>query len=213
MYVHKERRIGYMAHMKVGSQGVRDVLMARGFTQIYGHHGGPWVGRQHKFNDAGQDWWWRNGSSRHWRFACTVRNHFDILRTYWYWTQKGLGAFPQEVDVLASFVERFMWQRVPHFHTSGRLYRFVQEVPGVEVWHFEDQRERLNHWLWSYGLEELGGDEYVTGQPKAGHFTPEKPTQDWTQDYTPTTRQWVEARFGQEMAELGYCYTGQAPWA
>jgi hypothetical protein len=209
LYVHREKRLVYLAHMKVGSQAVRDVLVPRGFRQVYGHHGGPWTGRQHKFDNEAQEWWWGQDASRY-TYIATVRNHFDILRTFWYWQRKD-EPFPRTAASLSDFVQRFMWQRVAHFHNGRFLFRFGQEVPNLWVFPFEDQREYLAHMLWMHALPELEDHEYVTGQPNPAHATATKPRVPWAEEYTTETTAWVVDHFGGEMGYYGYTFDGTYP--
>jgi hypothetical protein len=151
-----------------------------------------------------------------------------IIRTFWYWQikPKGRGAdhpFPQDADTLREFLGRFMWGRVPHFHQQGRIFRFLQEVPLVNVWYFEDQRDHLKAFIngfappsekpWEHPWPLFEDADYPK-KPDSGFVTAEKPNAGglpWHEDYTPATRQVVEDIFGQEMAELGYTFEGRLP--
>jgi hypothetical protein len=228
VYVHEQSKNVYLAHMKVGSRAVRDALRRRGFKSVYGHHGGPWHGRQQKFTNEPQSWWWMQDTGLYHYFA-TVRNHYDIIRTFWYWQIKpgGRGAdapFPQDADKLAEFIHRFMWGRVPHFHNVGRIFRFTQEVPNLHVWHYERQRDHLASFInlradglhklpWEHPWPPFEDADYPK-KPDSGFVTAEKPNAGglpWQEDYNPATRQVVEDIFGQEMAELGYTFDGLLP--
>lgn len=232
MYVHRKAKLVYLSHMKVGSRAVRDALRKRGFLTVYGHHGGPWHGRQQKFDSEPQSWWWEQDTGGFEYFA-TVRNHFDIIRTYWHWQKQdggagrteGLGDFPRDPDVLKAFIDRFTWSRVPHFHNRGRLFRFVQEVPGLNVWYYEAQREHLRGFidgyappdgavaLWEHPWPPFEDADYPD-VPDSGFVTSQKPDPGglpWQEYYTPATRQVVEDIFWEEMMELGYTFEGRTP--
>lgn len=205
MYVHRNKGLIYLAHMKTGSRAVRDVLTKRGFQMVYGHHGGPWHGRQPKLDNEPQSWWWGEDPSDY-EFYCTVRNPFDIIRTFWYWQNIGQ-PFPQSVEELSGWLHRFMWERVPHFHQNRRLFRFPQEVPDVLIWHFEHQRNALIDFLEFNGLPPLEDHEYPP-TPDSAYVTTGKPSPSggpWGH-YTHETRSWVEWMFEEELYRFGYVF-------
>lgn len=226
MYVHRKAKLVYLAHMKVGSRAVRDALRKRGFQSVYGHHGGPWHGRQQKFDNEPQAWWWGQNTGEY-QYYATVRNHFDILRTYWHWQKVDGGRpdapnlFPRTAKDLSEFVQRFMWGRVPHFHNARRFFRFVQEVPRLRLWYFEDQRDHLQGFInhhappsekpWEHPWPPFEDADYPE-VPDSGFITNGKPSPGglpWQEFYTPETRAWVEDWFGEEMEELGYTFEGR----
>jgi hypothetical protein len=69
MYLHHEKKLGFIAHPRTASSATSHTLMEMGFEIVHGHHG---MG---------------NILYADWKFFCTVRNPFDVLVS-WYFSQK-----------------------------------------------------------------------------------------------------------------------------
>jgi len=69
MYVHHEKKIGFIAHPRTASSATAHTLMKMGFEIVNSHHG-MWD----VLNDE-------------WKFFCTVRNPFDVLVS-WFYSQR-----------------------------------------------------------------------------------------------------------------------------
>ena len=196
MYVHKGAHVAYLAHMKVASRATRDVLLGRGFEQVFGHHGGPHFCRKvgcRGLQRERQEYWFAQDPGD-WTFYATVRNHLDIFSTFATW--KGIE------DVNEASIRGFMWQHQPHFHNAGRLFRFWQEVPDVKLMRYECLRDDLDRML-----RRTFGDAYGL-QPgelewRENYRTKGKPA-DVMDALGAVGVRAVKAIFAAEMAELGY---------
>jgi hypothetical protein len=202
MYVNRKSRQVFLAHMKTGSRAVRDILRNRGFESVYGHHGGPWHGRTPKFTTEPGTWWYEQDPYE-FRYYTVVRNHFDIIQTFLHMPHGDqFDGIPDEIGK----VKEFMRGRSPHFHHGSKLFKFVQEVPGVDVMSFECLAFDLNRMLEWGGHAPLSATEWIQGEPNKGFLTTAKPRLHYREYTSPELRAWIEDRFATEMSILGYAW-------
>lgn len=66
MYLHHEKKLGFIAHPRTASTATAHVLMGMGFEIVHGHH---------EFVEILND---------DWEVFCTVRNPYDVLVSWFY---------------------------------------------------------------------------------------------------------------------------------
>lgn len=110
-------------------------------------------------------------------FACTVRNHWDLMLS---------ARFGNHV-----------------FAGGDKLFPFADAgFPQMTVLRYETLRDDLSAWLESVGLDPLADDE----MQHTAYRTKGRPTGPYAPHYTPLERDAVEEQFADEIARLGYVF-------
>lgn len=189
MYVNVDRKLVYLAHPKTASQSTAAALADKGFVRsIYvpgslPHRLGTERGPEH-----------HKGLIRHpegWTVFCVVRNHFDALTSWW--------AFQARKPVLKGkpltpeYLENLMGAFPKYFVHPNRMW---------------DMHARVSDRTLRYeSLEEDLGD--VLGEPVClpmKNVSPEREGRHYRELINPEVREYIEDRFGDEMAHYGYCW-------
>ena len=177
-YANPRAKIAYLAHPKTASQATVAALRGVGFPALQSrHHHGRLA------QPMGEDW-----------IVCTtVRNHFDLFVS-WYYHKKR--------DLVESFTVKFMEELIGpidrtnhYFPDTHRLYSYHGGV-ATHVMKFEALEDGLNTVLALRGLGPV-----TLARENVSERRKNRPYQEF---HDPSTRSWVEDRYGEEMEELGY---------
>lgn len=202
MWVHKERRIGFIAHPRTGSREIGyEILAKRGFVRFLGHHGVPWGGqypRTPKNEPSGEQWWWFNESLLDWRFYAAHRNHFEVFHSIAHVIGLRQPLTPQR---LATYI----WGHHAVYRSQHVLFPAFFEVAGCRPLRFDHLRRDVDVMLLECGVEPL---RHCEGRrDKSIHHTAPKPRDEhYSAILGPEVRAWIERTYATEMARFGYSW-------
>ena len=194
MMIHPEKRICVPLHPRAASRAIEPLLVDRGFFYVGTRHEGPLSFTT--FIPTPATLVWFESEQWNWRYMTVVRHHLDAIGSWWFSEEHPAPG----VKLPPSFVAEFPKRYPRLFVSTRRLWRFVWDVPGIEVLRVESLCNDLNGWLVRSGLPGLERRE-LRHDPV--HMTPGKPQ--WNRDYwSDAAVSLVEAQYGAEMARLNY---------
>jgi hypothetical protein len=178
LYICNELRLIYLAQPRTASRSVSSYLKEH--YAVRNHTG-------HHHLDV-RECEWRRADG--WQIVTTVRNHFDILVSWWHHNPRWF----RPRDPNPTF-EVFVWEFARHirnkFVAPGRMYWKYQPF-ATEILKFET--------LWDDLGRVLGTEIPSEERPHIGPST-RKPYREY---YDEPLRRFVEEEWHQEMADYGY---------
>jgi len=203
MYVHFEKKLSFLMHPRTASRAIATVLEARGFISVGRHHDGPNnIEYRKSFKQPDHDLIvdkWNKSSGFH--YSCVVRNPFDTLLTWFYKTGEYkkvvLHGNKREKITIFDFVKSWPID-VTYFPVKGQLWKFIWDIPDIEILYYENLREDLNSYLIKNNFLGLTEDEF--GVDKL-HVTLNKP-EDWYSQWSPEAIEYVHNLYCDEFKKL-----------
>jgi hypothetical protein len=209
LYVNLEHKAAFLAHPRTGSRSVADLLKRHGFKQVRkGKH--PDV----LSVDAVPFRMWPNGGHHaraferpdDWKFAATVRHHYDVIIAWMY--AKGLLVRKRAEDVT---MEEFQ-ALIKQIHLDGNALHYPKEdslLTHMEHASFVIQYTYLQKDVMTFlgetvGLHD-GGDyefKHLGVSPRNGVTA--------TDILSPQMRGYIHERYGSEMEDWGFLVDGKA---
>lgn len=179
MYVHRERKLIYLAHPRTGSQATAAALERIGFESQGNHHSSrPLPGVWHTITTVRNPWDW----AASWRFRWLRRARSE--RT---WEEEQLEAWQTEPWGPGRWEKAInLGYRDPSW-ASGILFPYVG--PSDQVWRYETLEEGVREL--GAELERVGDNEWRPG-PEYQHL------------FTETARDWIARLWAPEIEALGY---------
>lgn len=175
MYIHEEAKLCFLAHPRTGSRSTRDALKTVGFESVGGHHDGP---------EQGYD-------LSSYNVFCCVRNHWDAMVSWWYNNRMNHKELKPSLQWLAIHISHNRY-----YFRPGSMWFFLNQVPGIIHFHFENMEEELNAILKIHGLPEVE-------IPLVG-LSRERRRNHYREYYDTHTAEVVRWCFGPEIIKLGY---------
>ena len=183
MWVHPEKRMCFLANPKTASLATAFTLQTLGFEHFGDQHATP----------AGSGWKHRDEIDSTWITFCTVRNHFDVLVSwYFHQTQK-----PGTSKYFGWSFERFLYEWVlnPRWFQNDQIY--WERYPLCNhVLHYETLQLDFDHVL---ELRDL-----PPTQLQVHNVSKNRKGRSHTVFYSGKSTAFVAEKFGVEMCSLGY---------
>ncbi len=203
MYVHFEKKLGFLAHMRTASTATAEVFMKRGFTRLFGHHSLPlsFVKTDNAYGEENERRWFTEDPFDY-RWACTIRNPFDLILSWQYIKRtrfQGYRVTP--LPATPEWLDQFFWHYRSVLWSNQYLFSAVWEIPGVTTMRYEILRQDLDAVLHMWKLEPLAADEFLHTRK-----TPGRPTDSYRNHITPEMRAHIETRFTKELERFGYSW-------
>ena len=204
MWIHKDRRIAFIANPRTASSEVGyETLKKRGFKMFCEHHGVPWG--PGFLRDAGPRpmegpvfWWW-DQDHYDWTFYAGHRNHFETFHSI----AHIIGLKHLSVARLRAYI----WTHAAHYRCSRVLFPSFFEVAGCRELRFAHLREDVEAMLARHHLNPLSDSELR--RDTAQHHTHSKPRGEHYRDVlSPEIRTWIEETYEGEMEKFGYTWEG-----
>ncbi|MGW8180225.1 MAG: hypothetical protein ACWGQW_15915, partial [bacterium] len=195
MVIHPELCIGYAAHAGVGSRPTIRELLVRGFKEVGGHHHGPVDMTDPTLPFA--DLWEEDLQFRDIAFFTTIRDPYDWALSRWSTRFTNNEPIPLITkEWVESWPQRMPW----HFRHPGRIWRFLYELPNVDVFRFESLEESLR----------LLFNTYTTRKPlqaferSSEHVTWNKPEGDPMKWWSKDALDYFHDVYGEELERTAY---------
>jgi len=203
MYIDFQRKVGFLAHPKTGTQTVSSILTENlGFKPVGGHHDGPnnlcsnlmgpWISKWNCLSLKEKD---------EFSWFCTVRNPYDLVVTWW--SGKRLQeAYWDGIDgrcIMEIFSKSPQWYP---YSAIGRIFRFLYDpLPGCldSIVKLENLEEEMRDVLLSYGYKK----EDIPRFPHKGRH-PYKRRDEPLACFKQNGLNYMARIYGEEIRSLGY---------
>lgn len=200
MYFNPLVNVALVTPPKIASRQQSETAETRGFYSIGNHHEGP-------HNIGGRDlesafWRWWEADQDRTIFYTTVRNHFDILSSWFFsgWQHTCPKPWPEKVNT--EFLEIWMWHQPKVFTARNKLFRYAWELPRARIMRYETVRDDFDKMLRTFNLGGLRPWEF---QWDPSHKSAKKP-RDWWNFWETSAIQWVEDEMEGELKRFGYSF-------
>lgn len=185
MYIHKARRLIYLAHPRTASVATAAALAHLGFVKLEppsDHHSRLW--------DEGSPVSRDNRST--WRVLTTVRNHWDAVVSWTFrrFKTRKAGDILWDVKLLETALDN-RW-------ISGERLWWLHSDDADTVLRYEALEEQLRQVLAEYDLR-LPSIPWLNGSRN-------RPDREYRQFYNPQTQDYVARRFAGEIERFAYAF-------
>lgn len=178
MYVHDEAGLTFLAQERTASRAVATVLKNQGFRLVGDHHDGP----TEENPVVGVPF-------------TVVRNHWDILVSFWYAAHAYLVHDPPITT--GWLVEHFLAN--PERYKPGKFFRFLS-VPEVRVLRYETLQDDLDALLMEFGLDSETLTVEGESEERAGRH--------YSHYYDFSSARFIGWLWFDEIVNLGYRFEG-----
>jgi len=183
---------------------------SHGFVAIGNHHEGP---HDQSYEEGTSSMLWWEADPSEFTYVTTVRNHFDVILT-WYTITAGNPPKPHQIgrrwargtQVPVEFLEVFWLGHPKFFKHKHQMWRYAWELPQdkLRVMKFENIRTDFDLMLRDLTGRGLEPWEF---QHLPGHKTAGRPDS-YATEFSAESRAWVERVYREEMERFQYSWEG-----
>ncbi len=193
MWTNSDKRLCFLANPKTASSAMAHTLHTLGFQTIGGQHCTPpqscwrhWPVVKTQLNNPAKQ------IEKPWTIFCVVRNHFDVMVSWWYHNTQNAGA-----KFFGHSFEQFLyaWVHEPKWFKDGQMYWERNPYCNLVLRH-ETLQADFDKLLTSHGLPATKLQVHNVSKRRKGKC--------YSAFYSEKSIKFMYDTFGAEMISLGY---------